>query len=157
MRKEFAAVLYNLMKKHENIVLLTGDLGYGMLDKIRVDFPDRFINVKSCEQLLIGAGVGLTYTGKIPVCYSISPFLLYRPFEMIRNYVNHEKAPVKLIGGGRDTDYSHDGFTHHAEDDLQALSHFENITKVKQEVFDEAEIERHILSPDPVYINLRRF
>jgi transketolase len=157
MRKEFAALLYQMMSTNENIILLTGDLGYGMFDNIRRDFGDRFVNVGSAEQLLIGVGIGLSYTGKIPVCYSITPFLLGRPFEMIRNYVNHEKVPVKLIGGGRDQDYSHDGFTHHANDDMDILYSFENIVKVKSDIFDENELRNHILSQNPVYINLKRF
>ena len=146
-----------MMSTNEKIVLLTGDLGYGLFDSIRRDFKDRFINVGSAEQLLIGVGVGLSYAGKIPVCYSITPFLLCRPYEMIRNYVDHEKVPVKLIGGGRDQDYSHDGFTHHAEDDLAILYPFKNIVKVKPEIFNEDDLKKHILSPDPTYINLKRF
>jgi transketolase len=104
---------------------------------------------------MIGIAVGLSYEGYIPICYSITPFVLYRPFEMIRNYINHEKVPVKLIGGGRDQDYSHDGFTHHAEDDVDMLKNFTNITCVKTDSLDG--IEDLILSREPVYINLKRF
>jgi len=154
MRKQFAELLHTIMTENENVILLTADLGYGLFDKIRKDFPSRFYNVGASEQLMIGIGVGLTYTGKIPVCYSITPFLLYRPFEMIRNYVNHEKAPVKLIGGGRNKDYAHDGFTHHADDDTAIMSNFKNITFVKQDDFTG--VKDHILSSEPVYINLIR-
>jgi transketolase len=154
MRKQFAELLHTIMTENENVILLTADLGYGLFDKIRKDFPSRFYNVGASEQLMIGIGVGLTYAGKIPVCYSITPFLLYRPFEMIRNYVNHEKAPVKLIGGGRNKDYAHDGFTHHAEDDTAIMSNFKNITFVKQDDFTG--VKDHILSSEPVYINLIR-
>jgi len=154
MRKQFAELLHTIMTENENVILLTADLGYGLFDKIRKDFPSRFYNVGASEQLMIGIGDGLTYTGKIPVCYSITPFLLYRPFEMIRNYVNHEKAPVKLIGGGRNKDYAHDGFTHHADDDTAIMSNFKNITFVKQDDFTG--VKDHILSSEPVYINLIR-
>jgi transketolase len=154
MRKQFAELLYTIMTENEKVILLTADLGYGLFDKIRRDFPDRFYNVGASEQLMIGVAVGLTYTGKIPVCYSITPFLLYRPFEMIRNYVNHEKAPIKLIGGGRNKDYAHDGFTHHAEDDTEIMSNFKNIIFVKQNDFTG--VKEHILSNEPVYINLIR-
>jgi transketolase len=51
------------------------------------------------------------------VVYSITPFVLYRPFEWIRNYLDHEKIPVKLVGGGRDKDYGYLGFSHWAEED----------------------------------------
>jgi transketolase len=100
------------MEKNDKIWCLTGDLGYGMLDQIRDDFPKRFVNVGASEQLLIGAGVGLALSGKIPFCYSITTFLIYRPFEWLRNFVNHEQIPVRLIGSGIDDDYNHDGISH---------------------------------------------
>ena len=69
------------MSANEDIVVLTGDLGYGLWDKIRIDYPDRFWNVGSSEQLMMGMASGMAMDGKIPFVYSITPFLLYRPFE----------------------------------------------------------------------------
>ena len=37
MRKEFAKFLHNEMSVNEDIHLLTGDLGYGLWDKIKLD------------------------------------------------------------------------------------------------------------------------
>ena len=105
MRKEFEFFLYNEMSSNKDIVLITADLGYGLWDRIKKDYPDRFINVMSSEQLMLGIACGLSMEGKLPVCYSITPFLIYRPFEWIRNYLDHEKINVKLVGGGRDRDY----------------------------------------------------
>ena len=45
--------------------------------KFSTEFPDRFKNVGSSEQLMIGLAVGLTYTGFTVLCYSITPFLLF--------------------------------------------------------------------------------
>ena len=36
MRKEFASLLHSEMSQNENIILLTGDLGYGLWDKIKM-------------------------------------------------------------------------------------------------------------------------
>ncbi len=112
IRGWFAAALHDEMEKDERIWLLVGDLGYAMMDRIRDDFPDRFVNVGASEQLLVGVGVGLALSGKIPFCYSITTFLLYRPFEWHINYLNHEKIPVRLVGSGYESDYAHDGKTH---------------------------------------------
>ena len=117
-------------QKNKNIFLLTGDLGYGLWDRIRLDYQDRFYNVGSSEQLMLGMAAGLAMENKIPVVYSITPFLLYRPFEFIRNYVNHEKLPVKLIGGGRDKDYGYLGFSHWAEEDKNIMENFKNIKTI---------------------------
>lgn len=156
MRKQFAALLHDLMKEDEKIFLLTGDLGYGLFNEIRETFPNRAINVGSCEQLLIGMAIGLHYKGYIPICYSITPFLLYRPFELIRNYVNYEQLPLKLFGGGRNKDYSHDGFTHWCEDDEQILSCLNNIKIYKPGDLENEYFKNIIYSPHPSYVNLIR-
>ena len=156
MRKQFAEYLHHEMAQDERIDLLTGDLGYGLWDKIKIDYPDRFINFLSSEQLMMGAAVGLALEGKIPVVYSISPFVLYRPFEWIRNYLNHENINVKLVGGGRDKDYGYLGFSHWAEEDLDILSAFKNIRAIKPKKLTENIFKGFIHSIHPSYINLKR-
>ena len=59
MRKLFANLLYKEMSKNEDIVLLTGDLGYGLCDKVKIDFPSRFFDVGSSEQLMLGMATGM--------------------------------------------------------------------------------------------------
>ena len=158
MRKECIALLAEEMKTNSDIITVTADLGFGVLDPIKDGFPDRFHNVGAAEQLMIGIGIGLAEQGKIPVCYSMSSFLLYRPFEFLRNYVNAEYVPVKLIGSGRDKDYSHDGLTHWAHDDEQVLAALPNIKIYKPKSIEE--LERiwpdFINSPEPAYLNLTR-
>ena len=104
MRKECVEHLVNEMTANRDIIVVTADLGFGVLDPVKNDFPEQFYNVGAAEQLMIGVAVGLAEEGKIPVCYSMSSFILYRPFEFLRNYVNAEQIPVKLIGSGRDKD-----------------------------------------------------
>lgn len=158
MRREFKDELFNYMQKNPNIWVVTGDLGYGMFDRIRDTFPDRFINAGAAEQAMMGIACGLALEGKIPFVYSITPFLLYRPFETIRTYINHEKLNVKLIGGGRNDDYKHDGFSHFAGDDHLFMKHFDYITSVWPEDVKEMKLwlRRAVNSTRPFYINLKR-
>jgi transketolase len=157
MRKEFASFLFEEMINNKKIVVITADIGYGILDKLRESFPDRVINVGSCEMLMIGVAIGYCYEGFIPICYTITPFLLYRPFEMLRNYINHENLNIKLVGSGRDKDYSHDGITHWAEDDLIVIHNcLPNFITYKPEILTKY-ILIDILSNDkPCYLNLKR-
>ena len=158
MRKECMTLLLERMKKDSNIIVLTADLGFGLLDQIKDSLPNQFYNVGAAEQLMIGAGIGLAENCKIPVCYSMSSFLLYRPFEFLRNYVNAESIPVKLIGSGRDKDYSHDGYSHWAHDDEQVLSSLPNIQIYKPTSIEELEdrFDEFLYSPVPAYLNLTR-
>jgi len=157
-RGYFAGSLYNEMSRNPNIWLITADLGYGMLDKIRDNFPDRFLNTGAAEQSAMGIAVGLAMSGQIPFVYSITSFLLYRPFETIRNYLNYERIPVKLIGSGRDQDYEIDGMSHWANEDREVMKIFNNIEsrwpKNPQEIPDI--VKEMITSDKPWYLNLER-
>ena len=158
MRKEFAELLHQEMKTNPAVYVLTADLGFGILDEIKKDYPDRFYNVGAAEQLMVGAAVGLDQAGKIPFCYSITPFLLYRPFEFIRNFLGNELANVKLVGSGRDMDYSHDGFSHWAHDDESVLASVPQVRIHKPESMLDLENKfvRMMNHIGPDYMNLRR-
>ena len=170
MRRKFAELLLNEMKLDsvgassawasvaESIRLITADLGYGVLDKIKAACPGQFYNVGAAEQLMIGVAIGMAEEGLRPICYSMSSFVLYRPFEFLRNYVNYENIPVKLVGSGRDKDYEHDGMSHWAHDDELVLSALPNIKIYKPEsiaglvnIFQE-----FLYSEKPAYLNLVR-
>lgn len=158
IRGWFAAALHEAMEQDERIWLLTGDLGFSMLDKIRDDFPDRYKNVGASEQLLLGAGIGLALQGKIPFCYSITSFLVFRPLEWTRNYLHYENIPVRLIGSGLDDDYKHDGFTHHSFDVKEVLKLLWRIETYypsdKTEI--PALVRKMIDEPKPSFLCLRR-
>lgn len=158
MRGWFAWELHSHMIDNENIWLITGDLGYKMFDNIKRDFSERFINAGVSEQAMMGIGVGLALEGKIPLIYSITPFLLYRPFETIRNYLNHEQISVKLIGGGRDKDYLYDGFSHWAQEDKEVMKIFSNIIPFWPETKEEIPrlLSEILYNNKPTYLNLTR-
>tara|TARA_Y100000356_G_scaffold132828_1_gene138849 strand:+ start:1076 stop:1546 length:471 start_codon:yes stop_codon:yes gene_type:complete len=156
MRKEFAEFLHGEMSSNEKIILLTGDLGYGLWDRIKIDYPDRFYNVLSSEQLMIGAAIGFAMEGYIPLVYSITPFVIYRPFELLRNYLDHENIPVKLIGGGRDKDYGYLGFSHWAEEDIDILSNLKNIKLYKPKESSKSLYKEILYNNSPSYLNLKR-
>jgi transketolase len=158
MRKIFAQFILNKMKNDPNTILLTGDLGYGLFDKIREKFPDQFYNFGSSELTMVTAACGMTLEGKKVYCYSITPFILWRPFEAIRNYLDKEMIPVKLIGGGRDRDYGYLGFSHWGDDDIKFMSQFEKI--ISRKPIDDAALinclEDAHNSSLPYYINLKK-
>ena len=158
MRKEFADLLFNEIKNNDKVRLITADLGFGILDDIKLEYKNKFYNTGAAEHLMIGIGIGMAQEGLIPLCYSMSTFLLYRPFEMLRNYVNYENVPVKLVGSGRDKDYIHDGITHWAHDDELVLSSLPNIRIFKPSSVNELNDiwPEFINNKTPSYLNLRR-
>ena len=156
MRNTFANLVFKEMKENENIYVIVGDVGYGVFDEIKESYPERFINPGAAEQLMVGMATGLAMEGKIPIIYSITPFILYRPFEFLRNVVNKDKIPVTIVGSGRDDDYGALGFSHYATDDEVVLSSLQNIKIFKPEIPDDIDIKKFLYNETPSYLNLKR-
>lgn len=158
MRGWFAYELYKHMAKNPKIWLVVGDLGYKVFDRIQNDFPKRFINCGAAEQSMMGIAVGLALEGKVPIVYSMSSFLLYRPFETIRNYIDYERIPVKLVGSGRNKDYLDHALCHWAQEDKKIMKIFKNIHAKWPQTVEEIPglVTDMIKSNSPWYINLRR-
>jgi len=157
IRGWFAYELYKKMKKNPDIYLLVGDLGYKVFDDIKIEFPDRFINCGASEQAMLGIAVGLALEGKIPFVYSITPFLLYRPAEWIKNYLYHENIPVKLVGAGVGKDYKADGFTHWEDEAGETIiSRWKNIVQFcpskKEEI--PSIINKLVENDKPSFLNI---
>ena len=85
VRTAFVAALVELAERDERVVLLTGDLGFMVLEPFAERFPDRFFNVGVAEQNMVGMATGLAEAGFVPFVYSIATFASLRPYEFIRN------------------------------------------------------------------------
>jgi transketolase len=157
-RRVFADEIYKRMLTNENIWVVTSDLGYGFWDQVKRDFPNRFLNVGAAEQSLVGIGVGLALQGRIPIVYSITSFLLFRPFETIRNYIHREGIPVKLVGSGRDRDYEIDGYSHWSEEDKEIMKIFKNIKSRWPKDYTEipALVDEMVSDQSPWYMSLKK-
>lgn len=162
MRRQFHPLLLDHMRRDPRIRLITPDLGYKMLDSCFEAFPERCVNCGAAEQLALGIAVGLADDGLIPVVYSITPFLLFRPAEWIRTYLGHENSPVKLLGAGRYENgkecYGEDGFSHAAKGDHEFLGLFPNIVSYWPQTIEElpTTVEKWLYNKAPSYLNLRR-
>jgi transketolase len=137
MKKAFFDALFKLMSTNKDIYLILVGLGYPRVDEFLKAYPDRAINSEASEQTALDIAVGLAYKGKIPIIYTITPFF-YRGWETIRTYINHENLNVKLIGAGRNDDYSkEDGYTHDATDMKWILATQGNIQQFYPEDIEE--------------------
>ncbi|HXN39289.1 MAG TPA: transketolase C-terminal domain-containing protein [Solirubrobacteraceae bacterium] len=121
MRDDFIAELTELADVDERVVLLTGDLGYLVLDAFASRFPDRFFNVGVAEQNMIGIATGLAEAGYVPFAYSIATFATMRPYEFVRNGPVLHNLPVRIVGVGGGFDYGFNGITHFALEDYALM------------------------------------
>jgi len=121
MRKAFIETLMELAAQDHRIMLLTGDLGFTVVEDFVQKFPDRFINVGVAEQNMMGIATGLAKEGLIPFVYSIGNFAVLRPYEFIRNGLVHHHLPVRIVGIGGGFDYGPAGITHYMLEDIGVM------------------------------------
>ena len=84
MRDAFLVKIWQEMSINVDIFFVTADFGSPVLDRIRKDFPDRFVNVGIAEQNLINITAGLALEGYTVFAYAIAPFITMRCFEQLR-------------------------------------------------------------------------
>jgi len=132
MRDVFLEKIWREMSVDSLIFFVSADFGSPVLDKIREDFPDRFINVGIAEQNLINISAGLAIEGYKVFAYAIAPFITMRCFEQIRVSLAllSEVRPmnVNLIGVGAGYSYVVSGPTHQCYEDItimRALPNFQ--------------------------------
>jgi transketolase len=130
MRTAFIETLCEVAAQDERIWLLTGDLGYSVLERFAQRFPERFVNVGVAEQNMTGVAAGLALCGKIVFTYSIANFPIMRCLEQIRNDVCYHNLNVKIVAVGGGLAYGSQGYTHHAVEDLAVMRAMPNMTVI---------------------------
>jgi transketolase len=132
MRDVFLEKIWQEMSVDSSIFFITADFGSPVLDKIRNDFPNRFVNVGVAEQNLINITAGIAIEGFKVFAYAIAPFITMRCFEQIRVSLAllSEVRPmnVTLIGVGAGYSYVVSGPTHQCYEDItimRALPNFQ--------------------------------
>jgi transketolase len=132
MRDAFIGTLCDRMASDASIFFLAADLGAPALDRIRSEFPDRFINVGIAEQNLINVASGLALEGFTVYTYAIAPFITMRAYEQVRVNlaVSSQIRPVNvtMLGLGGGVSYQVSGPTHHCLEDLAIMRLLPNIS-----------------------------
>ena len=152
MRREFAKVITELAEKDDKIYLIVGDIGYKIFDEFREKFPDRFINIGLCEQSMIGIAAGMALSGLKPYVYTITPFLIERPFEQVKVDIGINNANVKLIGYA---DYPKLGPTHSCYN-LHMLDRMMDCYYPTDAYSTECALNKIYKSNKPAFINLKK-
>ena len=121
MREAFVNELSRQARIDPQVVLITGDLGYGVLESFAEEFPKRYFNAGISEQAMMGMAAGLASRGKKVFVYSIGNFPTLRCLEQIRNDVCLMNNPVCIVSVGAGYAYGAQGYSHHALEDLACM------------------------------------
>lgn len=99
-RREIVDTIIPYFRKDKRYYFLVCDMGFGVINNLKKEFPERIINCGIMEQATLGIAAGMSMSGLIPVVYSIVNFLVFRSLEQIRNDVVLQNLNVKLIATG---------------------------------------------------------
>ena len=127
MRDTFIARLLEHAKEDPSVYLITGDLGFRVLDEFKETLPKQFLNAGVAEQNMTGIATGLAMSGRTVFTYSIANFVSLRCLEQIRNDALYHEANVNLVCIGGGFSYGSLGMSHHATEDIGILRTFPNI------------------------------
>ena len=154
MRRRFGKIINELAKKDNKIVLLVGDIGYGIFDDFRKTHPKKFFNLGICEQSIIGLAAGMALEGLKPWVYTITPFLIERPFEQIKLDIDQQKVNVNLVGFA---DYPSLGPSHAEINGKELMKLFKNIDSFFPKNSEETEemILKSYKKNGPTFISLK--
>lgn len=130
MRSAFIKTLIDLAREDRRIMLIVGDLGFGVVEPFRDQFPDQFLNAGVAEQNMVGIAAGMALSGRVVFVYSIANFPTLRPLEQVRNDVCYNNASVVLVSVGGGMSYGSLGPTHHATEDIAVMRAMPNMMVV---------------------------
>jgi transketolase len=156
MRKMALDCVHKLSKIDERVVFIGSDLGPGVLDKMKTEFPDRFFMEGVSEQYIVGMAAGMAMEGFIPYVNTIATFLTRRCYEQVAVDLCIHDLPVRLIANGGGGVYAPLGPTHLAIEDIAIMRSLPNMAVVAP--CDADEMNRLMMStlewPHPIYIRL---
>ena len=127
MRNAFADEVTQMAYADPRVVLLSGDIGNRLFDKLRAQSPHRFLNCGVAEQNMMGVAAGMGLSGLRPIVYTITPFTTVRCLEQIKVDVAYHQSPVIIVGTGSGLSYASLGPTHHSLEDFAIFRAIPNL------------------------------
>lgn len=156
MRTAFIRSLTEQAQSNSRIMLITGDIGFSVLETYRDTLPLQYVNAGVAEQNMTGMAAGLAHIGFTVFTYSIANFPTLRCFEQIRNDVCYHHLPVRIVAVGGGLTYSTQGYTHHGIEDIGVMKTLPGMTIIAPgDPIEAAAATRALCSdPGPAYLRL---
>ena len=130
MRDAFVRALTELAAEDPAVVLITGDLGFGVLTDFARRYPSSYLNAGVAEQNMTAVACGMALAGARAYTYSIGNFPTLRCLEQLRNDVCYHRADVTVVAVGGGLSYGQLGMSHFATEDLAILRTLPEMTVV---------------------------
>ena len=157
-RRAFIDTLCEQAEKDDKIVLIIPDVGFNYVEKFSNKFPDRYFNLGITEQSVMVIAAAMALSGLKPYVYSMVNFVVFRPYEMVRNAICMHNANVKIFGV-KGTQYSFYGFSHNLLYDREDIDVLERLPNMKIYTADNPEevrktVEEIYKREGPTYVRI---
>lgn len=155
-RRIFIETLNELAENDKSIIVIICDVGFNYLDDPNNKFKVLNLGVTEQSSMIIASALALS--GFKIYIYSMINFVVFRPYEMVRNSVCYHNANVKIIGVKGSEKYKFLGFSHNIteDEDIKVLKDLPNmkifIPKNREEV-KKAVLDSY-KTKGPAYIRL---
>ncbi len=156
-RATFGLVMLDLIKKNNNIMILTADVSTSAgLDRFRSQYSDNYVDVGISEQNLINVASGLSTMQYDVFTTTFAPFQTMRCLEQIKINQGYMKKKIVMVGLASGLVLGTLGYTHCCIEDIGALRSIPNITIISPaDSFELAKTLEASLSYDgSIYIRL---
>jgi len=117
MRQRFYRLAADALDSDPRVAMVFAEIGVSEMPR-----HPRMFNVGIREQLMIGVAAGLALEGYRPVAHSYTPFLVERPYEMLKLDLGHQDLGAILVSTGASYDAAPAGRTHQAPEDVAAVA-----------------------------------
>lgn len=158
MRGKFVKTLIDRMRRDPKIFTVTADMGFGVFEELKKEFPDRFLNAGVAEANSIGIAAGLAMSGYKVVFYAQAPFATLRCFEQIKLDVASSNRNVKIVGTSSGFTLSQYGTSHYAVEDVGIMRILPNMMIISPgDLFEVEAATNFMLNSDgPAYLRIGR-
>jgi transketolase len=151
MRTRFYELATEALESDERLAVVLASIGAASLPQ-----HPRVFDVGIREQLMIGVAAGLALEGYRPIVHSYTPFLVERPYEMLKLDLGHQDLGAVLVSTGASYDAASEGRTHQAPEDVALVAALPGWTiHVPGHVAElERMLERALVRDDRVYVRM---
>ncbi|MGJ0510286.1 MAG: transketolase family protein [Methylocystis sp.] len=156
MRDAVIETLADLAAQDLRVMLITGDLGYGVIGKYAERFPNQFVNAGVAEQNMTAIACGMALSGWRVYTYSIANFPTLRCLEQVRNDICYHDCDVTILAVGGGFSYGQLGMSHFATEDLAILRALPNMRVVAPtETWEAQDLVRDLAkTKGPAYLRI---
>ena len=158
MRDTFVRILIKRMRTDTSIFVVTADMGFGVFEELKKEFPDRFLNAGVAEANSVGVSAGLAMSGYTVIFYAQASFATLRCFEQIRLDVASNNLNVKIAGTSSGFTLSQYGTSHYSVEDMGIMRTLPNMTILSPGDLFEAEAATNFMldNDGPMYLRIGR-